>query len=1288
MKKFILTVLFIAVLLAGTFVYLLIRSLNAQSYQQQIISAVAEHTGQEMTVSSTPTLKWWPTPTLVMNGITISNHKGSEKKNMLTADSLQVEIEWSSLFETPFVVKSVELVKPVLHLERLKNNQSNWNLPLFSAPDSDIGGPLFLGEQNTTSGIKIEKLHIQNGAIFYDNQITEQKAHIESLNGDIVVSSLKGPYHFEGTAKILGTTFSGKINSDIIRNDMSSKITAQISEKNSELHLDFNGEFSPSDPKKIIWGDASFAITNPKTLMETFKIPVLSDVLKQPAVGSFAIDITPLEDKLNNLIVRFGSDENPFAITTTMTHTHKTTVSPASFKGQIAINKLDYNVFKPYFNQFGWHNLTDTKKTWPHFTSSLNISELILPTGTFKNTSANISFINNKLSLTDGKTTILDSTPISFRINSQVKENIPYLISHVSGETTHTEALFRLLNIKIHSESKQEGQPTSTPIEKIIKEIETDTLISWSPDLLDIQFNKLTVDAIDTSGSVKLALNGSKTIDLNLDVNNLNIDTYTNWTEPKEKILLSSLPNLLRSYFVNATTFKDWTATFNTKFNALTWHKLPITKGTINGTLQDGKLTISQAEFNGVATASLKTSGSISGLGTEAAMIDNLSFSFSAQQLPLFLERARLVSNLPLFKDASNAKMAGSITNADNMWKSNIMLQLNDTAMKLNGGIAFVNNEARFDDFNINVTHPNFHKFLSLINVNTKPVEKLNGALRAQGTLKGTAKNLSLTGADISVGIQKVAGSLTYIDNGTKKLVINATSPALEGERFIPQIKLTDTKGGLSKKTFDFSKWDNWDITVQLNTGRLLYKVLDLMDAKLDFTLKDKVLTLSQFSGIQRGNSNAKFDVFGQLSYVNTPTIKANVELADLTVRPDFMIINKFSYGDGIVGLKGTFNASGTSVADMIDNLNGNGHAIFSQGQFIGLDLSKVEPLVRFATNKNMPQKDFDAQMNRLTKLGKTAVESLFGDFSIAKGVVRFMDMTLKTPSATATPTQIVWNIPASTLNVSAPIQINGLNNYPPIILTVDVNRTKKVYNVDYSDLSNIVSGQVQQVLDAQIQAKKQAEITAKKQEQQLQEQERQNKIAAIQKIIEEAQKTVPLAINELQDVSDDKTKALIQNASDALSIVNQLTLKENKTSEQEAMMIEQAKLALIKIEEARKTAAEAPMNYTQTIVKMEQESIQMIKKMHQLQRSLPHIVIIPKLTEQANNNLNVLQSAKVRLEKAPKNEQTTILTEIVNAYKAIETDFANVMRFDTSAVVYTPASSSNGRGVRGTISK
>ena len=101
MKKFLLTLLFILLLAAGTGIYYLSRTLNAQSYQQQIIAAVFELTGRKMTVSGQTSLSLLPSPTITMTGVYLPNHAGSDKTNMLSADKLNVEIDRVSLFKTP-----------------------------------------------------------------------------------------------------------------------------------------------------------------------------------------------------------------------------------------------------------------------------------------------------------------------------------------------------------------------------------------------------------------------------------------------------------------------------------------------------------------------------------------------------------------------------------------------------------------------------------------------------------------------------------------------------------------------------------------------------------------------------------------------------------------------------------------------------------------------------------------------------------------------------------------------------------------------------------------------------------------------------------------------------------------------------------------------------------------------------------------------------------------------------------------------------------------------------------
>ena len=102
MKKFILIVLTVTLIIIGALAYLLFKSVNASSYQQQIISAVSELTGRTLTVSGQSSFKWMPMPTLVMNDIQLSNHQGSDKQSMLTADSMEIQISKSGLKNTKY----------------------------------------------------------------------------------------------------------------------------------------------------------------------------------------------------------------------------------------------------------------------------------------------------------------------------------------------------------------------------------------------------------------------------------------------------------------------------------------------------------------------------------------------------------------------------------------------------------------------------------------------------------------------------------------------------------------------------------------------------------------------------------------------------------------------------------------------------------------------------------------------------------------------------------------------------------------------------------------------------------------------------------------------------------------------------------------------------------------------------------------------------------------------------------------------------------------------------------
>lgn len=1266
MKKFLATLLILILLGGASLVYFLAKSFNAEAFQQQIVQTVSELTGHKLAVSGQTTVRWLPMPTFIMTGVYITNQSGSDRANMITADNVQVQIEWSSLLKTPLVVKSIELTKPTFYLERLESNRANWDLPLFSAPDDNLNDAQLLGTAPSLGQTKIDQITLKGGTVFYTNKITKQSFEIKNVNGDLSALSLKGPYTFKGSAHLGKEILSGSFTVGRVRNDSPATLTAKIQEKESGLSLDFNGKITKNDPKSILTGDASFTLKKPKPFLETLGIPVQNTLLTQSAVGSFTLEITPLVDTLKNLIIRFGDDDKALAMTSTLAYTQETKTAPAKLDGEVAFNTFDVAAFEPYFKNFGWKNLT-TETKHPALTLKTNITDLKIGTETLKNVEGTLSYINTDFSITNGKATFPGQTDVTFSATSGEQNKTPYILIYTKGKTTAVKPLLSFLTLD-----------KLVPGADQVKLLEADIRTTLAPNFASVQLNNLTLDATTITGSVDWETNKKKTAAIDLTVDNLNLDAYTGWKAPADKTPLKSLPSLVQQSAINATFLSDFDLTFKTNFKAITWHNLPLTSGALNGAIKDGTLTLNNMEFADTATASFKAAATITNIGKPAAALQSMSFSLNAAQLPLFLERASLTSSLPLFAKASDTKISGTLSGTVGNWKTNILAHISEAEIKVNGSLAVVNKQMRFQDFNVTLSHPNFQKFLGLIDVQPGFLKNLDGGLRFQSLVNGSQEDLKLTQLDASVGIQKLAGTLSYGDTGVQKLVANLTSPALDLERFIPSTKMIFENGKPSATKLDLTALNNWDISVRLSANRLTYKVFDLTNAAAAIVLKDKVLAINDFTGIQKTSSNAPFKANASLSWITEPTLKVSVDMADVSVRPDFFIVNKFSFGDGKMALKGDFLAAGGSPAAMLSSLGGSGNVTFTNGQFIGMDLAKIDPLIKKTMTDGGAQETFDTTLNRLLQLGKTPVTSLSGAYTVTKGVIRFMDMTTKTPTATATPTQLVWNMPAGSIELSMPITLNAYANFPPIVTTASVDGGKSLYASDTADLSNAVLGIVKkeeasQTAQAQQAQEKQAEATAA------------NRQAAVKKAIVDANTVVKQVSGSLQNTSTEKAAQLLQNAVDALAVVNQLAIKEKLTPEQEDKILEYARLAVLKANEAKEAAAkDGVMDYRQTIGQFETKGTSMVAKMKQLQLSQPQIAIIPRLVIQAEKNLASLTQIRAQISNTEKSGEAALLSEATTAYKEIETAYENVMRFDSEQIA--PANTEAAKPVRGII--
>jgi uncharacterized protein involved in outer membrane biogenesis len=172
-----------------------------------------------------------------------------------------------------------------------------------------------------------------------------------------------------------------------------------------------------------------------------------------------------------------------------------------------------------------------------------------------------------------------------------------------------------------------------------------------------------------------------------------------------------------------------------------------------------------------------------------------------------------------------------------------------------------------------------------------------------------------------------------------------------------------------------------WYLSLQLSAKRI-----EVMKLQLD----NLRLTLSAEKGVVRLNP-LKFEVAGgHISenftlYTNTypATWKESMKLNGVAVQPVLKAVADFSKLSGTATLNTSLSGKGLLPANISKNLNGNGHFVFEDGQFEGVDIAKE---VRKFKKQDAPSQN------------TTDFAQMQGSFRIHKGVLTNNDLYMASP--------------------------------------------------------------------------------------------------------------------------------------------------------------------------------------------------------------------------------------------------------------------------------------------------
>lgn len=1242
MKKFLLTVLFLLIVIFGGLGFFIVRSFNAENFQKQIVKSMSEITGREFNVMGSTYVTWLPSPEIILNDVTLSNAKGSTRAVMLSIERVSIQLTWKSLLKNPLVIDKIKLENPVVYLERNDVNSVNWN---FAFLDKRVIESSALGMNDNFIQTRVDNLEVKNGSLNYINAITNAKIELSAINGRITLDSLQGPYSFNGSFQQGETVFDSDLSIKQLVSDVEVPFTLVMNAKDKSLSLDLNGEILTKLKGLNLSANGSFSVQKPNVILKELGLFPLNETLNVPAQGGLTYTSQNGIDSLKNFTIRFGEDEDSIALTGSASREEKD--GSLFYTVAVAINHLNYDQWADLINYIKKTDLSD-KKT-PDFDLKLNAQKITYQKDEIKEASISLSKKDTRLIIHSLKALFPGETDVSASGGSLIHDDKLGLSLVLSLKSKNFK---QLLNTRFD---------TTTIASNVLATAQADANVLIFSDLIDVDLQSFETGGTTMVGHAQILKSKKPTIHFDGSVKNINLDQYTGYKHSKSKMDLMDVIPAIKNYFNSAEYLTKFNAKFDVELKDVTMRQLPISYGKLSGTLDDGKLKLSEFRGTGVAMATLLAAGEVDNIATENLKINNMRLDFNTNELKLFLDRANLVSTNQFLNQTNTLTASVQLTENKDIWSGSLRSKIGELETFYSGSVDLSKNKPEAKDLIVEATYPSFQQFLKKVLMVKKINNSVEGAFSFKGTVNGSLEQFKLSSSDVKIGTNYLSIDADVKNaNSQKSIDLKIKTPSFDLNRYmLNDFRNIFADGNLGNTTFNFSLLDLWQIKLQLETGQILWQTDELKNALVKLSIQDKQLILENLTGVP-STSDSLLKVSGQLSWAGVPQLKANVDLAGFALGANLITGDKTSFGNGSLTFSSNISTLGKSPNEMRKNLSGSGKLNISNALWVGADIQKIPALIAKTIKDRSPKHVFDTELSRYLNSGKTTFESLTGNFTIEKGIFKMMDASLKAEAFYSNPMQVVYNIPQKSIDVSVPISLASYADMPPFALSLKGSATSPQYLTNFVDLSNAVEDIVQQgntKIAEQLQ----------KEKENLEKITMTERAERVKQAIQNAREAVKVADEKLFAGDNDTAVFLLQNAKDALSIVNQLSVKETLTDAQYIQLMEQSRLAILKAKEAIDETIRdlyfEDRKQVQTFVKQSQEMLTQIEMVHETN---PEIEIVSKLLVPVKRYVEVLKSTNEQFSNDISQEDHAVLMQTArDAFSKIVHAYEYVARFE-----------------------
>ncbi|MGD9538824.1 MAG: AsmA family protein [Alphaproteobacteria bacterium] len=201
---------FIALVLLALFVVPLL--IGWDGLKPTIAERAEERFGRRLAIDGPIDVRLLPVPKIVARDVRLANLPGASSADMARAKQVDLELALGPLIGGELEVVRVDLIDPVIELERLVDGTANWHLgPKAAPPQEEAGGEAAPGQQPESapapeaqgeSGVgmaAIQSVSLSNGAVTYRDARTGEVEHLHGIEATATAREPGGPYQARGS---------------------------------------------------------------------------------------------------------------------------------------------------------------------------------------------------------------------------------------------------------------------------------------------------------------------------------------------------------------------------------------------------------------------------------------------------------------------------------------------------------------------------------------------------------------------------------------------------------------------------------------------------------------------------------------------------------------------------------------------------------------------------------------------------------------------------------------------------------------------------------------------------------------------------------------------------------------------------------------------------------------------------------------------------------------------------------------------------------------------------------